>query len=80
MGKQLGREKETSSESQRVLKDVGDPVGRSQSRPAVTSQLPGAWAGAVTPSRWVEAQMPGAERGGGPIRTGASEAAGASKT
>lgn len=34
-------------------------MGRSQSRPAVTSQLP--WAGALTPSRWVEAQMPGAE-------------------
>lgn len=78
VGKQLGREKETNSESQRGLKGCRETLwGGSQSRPAVTSQLPG-----QEPSPPAGGWRPRCQeqKGGGPIRTGASEAAGASKT
>lgn len=50
-GETAGREKETNSESQRGLKDVGDPVG--EASPGLQSLPNPRLAGSLTPSRWV---------------------------
>lgn len=73
-GETAGEERKRQAlRARRLGRIEGDSVERSQagSHSPAQAQAPH--------NRWVEAKMPGAERGGGPIRSGTSEAAGPTK-